>query len=121
MPPSILLQTQKRKFANLRLSAYLQISALISLSVWMLLLLPDFLAQKGWSSQKIGWAMGSYFSVYLLVQILAEHIANRYGNINTALIGSMLGNLWKRELPISPRVARFHLSGAHSPWVRSGD
>jgi DHA1 family multidrug resistance protein-like MFS transporter len=74
-----------------RLSAYLQISGLISLSVWMLLLLPDFLAQEGWSSQKIGWAMGSYFSVYLLVQILAGQIAGRYGNITTALIGAGLG------------------------------
>src|SRR4030095_7476978 len=76
---------------SLRLSAYLQISALISLAMWMLLLLPGFLAQRGWSSQKIGWAMGAYFSVYLLVQILAGHIADRYGNITTALIGASLG------------------------------
>jgi len=78
---------------SLRLSAYLQISALISLALWMLLLLPDFLAQGGWSSQKIGWAMGAYFSVYLLVQILAGHVADRYGNITTALIGACLGVL----------------------------
>jgi len=78
---------------SLRLSAYLQISALISLAVWMLVLLPEFLAQRGWSSQKIGWAMGAYFSVYLLVQILAGHIADRYGNITTALIGACLGVL----------------------------
>ena len=76
---------------SFRLSAYLQISALVSLSIWMLLLLPGFLAQKGWSSQRIGWAMGSYFSVYLLVQILAGQIAYRYGNITTALIGASLG------------------------------
>jgi MFS family permease len=74
-----------------RLSAYLQISGLISLSMWILVLLPDFLAQEGWSSQKIGWAMGSYFSVYLLVQILAGRVADRYGNITTALIGAVLG------------------------------
>jgi MFS family permease len=78
---------------TLRLSAYLQISALISLAMWMLLLLPDFLTRKGWSSQKIGWAMGAYFSVYLLVQVLAGHIADRYGNITTALIGACLGVL----------------------------
>ncbi|MCI0418200.1 MAG: MFS transporter [Acidobacteria bacterium] len=74
-----------------RLSAYLQISALISLSMWMLLFLPAFLTQKGWSSQRIGWAMGAYFSVYLVVQILAGRIADRYGNITTALIGAGLG------------------------------
>jgi len=86
-------QSRGAQQESVRLSAYLQISALISLAMWMLLLLPDFLAQRGWSSQKIGWAMGAYFSVYLLVQILAGHIADRYGNITTALIGACLGVL----------------------------
>ncbi|MBM3801002.1 MAG: MFS transporter [Acidimicrobiia bacterium] len=76
---------------SFRLAAYLQISALISLSVWMLLFLPDFLVRQGWSSQKVGWAVGSYFSIYLLMQILAGQLANRYGNITTALIGAGLG------------------------------
>lgn len=76
---------------SLRLASYLGISALISLSIWMLLLLPGFLVQQGWSAQKVGWAVGSYFSVYIVVQILAGHIANRYGNITTALIGAGLG------------------------------
>jgi MFS family permease len=86
-------QSRGAQQESVRLSAYLQISALISLAMWMLLLLPDFLSQRGWSSQKIGWAMGAYFSVYLLVQILAGHIADRYGNITTALIGACLGVL----------------------------
>ena len=85
--------SQNARQESLRLAAYLQISALISLAMWMLLLLPDFLTRKGWSSQKIGWAMGAYFSVYLLVQILAGHIADRYGNITTALIGACFGVL----------------------------
>ncbi len=74
-----------------RLAAYLQISALISLSVWMLLFLPEFLVHQGWSSQKVGWAVGSYFSVYIVVQILAGQIANRFGNITTAVIGAIIG------------------------------
>ena len=78
---------------SLRLSAYLQISALISLAMWMLLLLPDFLTQRGWSSQKIGWAMGVYFSVYLLGSDFGGPVADRYGNITTALIGACLGVL----------------------------
>jgi cyanate permease len=86
-------QSRGAQQESVRLSAYLQISALISLAMWMLLLLPDFLSHRGWSSQKIGWAMGAYFSVYLLVQILAGHIADRYGNITTALIGACLGVL----------------------------
>ena len=79
--------------SSLRLSAYLQISALISLSIWMLLFLPELLVQRGWSSQKVGWAMGSYFSVYIVAQILAGQIANRYGNITMALIGAALGSM----------------------------
>jgi MFS family permease len=56
----------------------------------MLLFLPELLVQRGWSSQKVGWAMGSYFSVYIVAQILAGQLANRYGNITTALIGAGL-------------------------------
>ena len=34
---------------------YLAISSLTSLTTWILVLLPNFLLGKGWSSQKIGW------------------------------------------------------------------
>jgi MFS family permease len=78
---------------SFRLAAYLQISALISLSIWMLLFLPEFLVQQGWSSQNVGWAVGAYFSVYIVVQILAGQIADRYGNITTAVMGAGLGVL----------------------------
>lgn len=88
---SDLSSTPAARQESFRLAAYLQVSALISLAVWMLLFLPEFLVQKGWSSQKVGWAVGSYFSVYILVQILAGQIADRYGNITTALIGAGLG------------------------------
>lgn len=86
------LPTISPRQETFRLTAYLQISALISLSIWMLLFLPAFLVQQGWSSQKVGWAMGSYFSVYIVVQILSGQIANRYGNITTAIIGACLGS-----------------------------
>ena len=54
-----------RSFRVPRLYAYFAISAVISLGIWVLLLLPNFLAGRGWSSQEIGWAVGSYFLVNL--------------------------------------------------------
>lgn len=74
-----------------RLHAFLAVSALLSLATWVLLLLPLFLQERGWSSQQIGWAVGCYFLVHLLSQILAGRIADRYGNVPTALVGSMVG------------------------------
>ncbi len=73
-----------------RLLAYLAISALLSLSMWMLLLLPRFLVHLGWSSQKIGWAMGCFFVVYLVAQILAGYLADRFGNVLIAFLGTGL-------------------------------
>lgn len=78
---------------SVRIIGYLAISALLSLSIWSLLLLPDFLASKGWSAQKIGWAMGSLFLVHLIVQIFSGHLAERYGNVPTALLGSAIAIL----------------------------
>jgi len=43
------------------LHLYLAISSLVNLATWVLLLLPNFLQQKGWSGQGIGWAMGPRF------------------------------------------------------------
>jgi len=88
---SVLSRITRPRQEAFRLTAYLQISALISLSIWLLLFLPEFLVQQGWSSQKVGWAVGSYFSVYIVVQILAGQIANRYGNITTAVAGAVIG------------------------------
>ena len=48
---------------------------------------PHFLQERGWSSQRIGWAMGCYFLVNLVSRILAGPIADRYGNVPTALVG----------------------------------
>lgn len=73
-----------------RLYAYLGISALLSLATWMLLLLPNFLQERGWSSQRIGWAVGCYFIVHLVTQIVAGQFADRHGNVPTALAGSGL-------------------------------
>ena len=76
-----------------RLIHYLSISVLLNLSTWMLLLLPDFLAQNSWSTQKIGWVMGTHFLVYLICQILAGNLADRYGNVPTGLLGAALALL----------------------------
>lgn len=75
---------------NFLLLAYLSIGGLLSLSVWLLLFLPDYLARHDWSSQKIGWAMGSFFLLHLVAQTLTGHLSERYGNVRTALLGSLL-------------------------------
>lgn len=67
--------------------AYLSISALISLTMWMLILLPEFLVNQKWSHQKIGWAIGLFFVVSLFARIYAGYLADKIGNVPTALIG----------------------------------
>ena len=67
--------------------AYISISALISLTMWMLILLPEFLVSQKWSDQKIGWVIGIFFIVSLFSRILAGHLADNIGNVPTALIG----------------------------------
>ena len=67
--------------------AYISISALISLTMWMLILLPEFLVNQKWSDQKIGWVIGIFFIVSLFSRIFAGHLADNIGNVPTALIG----------------------------------
>lgn len=74
-----------------RLLAYLSISGLLNYALWSLLFLPSYLHQQGWSSQGIGWAVGTYYLAYLLFQITAGRIADRYGNLRTAFYGTLLG------------------------------
>src|SRR5690606_11895460 len=69
---------------------YLTISALISLPIWMLLLLPQILMEQGWSPVLIGWIIGVYFAVHLSVQISAGQVSSRIGNIGTATLGSVI-------------------------------
>lgn len=68
--------------------AYLSISALLSFTMWTLILVPDYLANRGWSTQKIGWAMGLFFVVALFSQIYSGYLADRIGNVPTAMIGT---------------------------------
>ena len=112
----ILALSKARK--SFRLFAYLSISMLLSLSTWMLLLLPFFLTEKGWSSQKIGWAMGTRFLFHLLVLIFSGHLAERYGNVPIALLGTSLAffgglcylaSLWWLDLIFLARI--FHGTG----------
>ena len=74
-----------------RLPAYLAIGALLSISLWILLLLPNFLDVQGWSSQRIGWAIGCFFLCNLVVQLQAGPLADRIGNVPVALWGSVIG------------------------------
>src|SRR6266508_6701584 len=86
-------QTSDKSAESIRLYAYLAISALLSLATWVLLLLPNFLEERRWSSQRIGWAIGIYYLVNLLFQILAGQLAERYGNVPTALAGAAVAFL----------------------------
>jgi MFS family permease len=101
------------------LVAYLAISALLSLANWILLLLPNFLAERHWSSQETGWAIGCFFLVNLVFQILSGRLAHRRGNLSTALAGAglgfaggvlYLGALWLTGMIFAARV--FHAAGA---------
>ena len=107
-----------------RLYAYLSIGALLFLSNSMLLLLPNFLRERGWSSQRIGWAMGCYFVVHLVSRIVSGQIADRYGNVPTALVGTgvacgagvfYLASLWSTDLVFSARI--FQAVGAGMIWT----
>ncbi|MXZ34965.1 MAG: MFS transporter [Acidobacteria bacterium] len=71
-----------------KLFAYLGISALLSFTVWTMVLVPDYLSHQGWPAQKIGWAMGLFFIVALFSQVFSGHLADRIGNVPTALIGT---------------------------------
>lgn len=73
------------------LTYYLTISALISLPIWMLLLLPQILLEQGWSPVEVGWIIGVYFAIHLAVQIGAGQISSRIGNVGTATLGSLIG------------------------------
>lgn len=108
-----------------KLFAYLSISTLQSLTLWVLILVPEFLSHHGWRTQKIGWAMGMFFLIYLFSQIFSGHLADRIGNVPTALIGTgvaLLGSvfywiaLWWPNAIFSARI----LHGAGSAMVSSG-
>lgn len=69
--------------------------------------------------------MGSYFSVYLLVQILAGQFADRYGNITTALIGASLGIMGGLTYLLAVKWANFifvarTLHGSGAAMVTAG-
>lgn len=104
---------------SIRLYAYLAISALLSLANWILLLIPNYLEERSWSSQKIGWVIGIFFLVNLVFQILAGRFADRHGNVPTALMGAGLSlggglfyvaALWQTDLLFVARV--LHAAGA---------
>jgi len=104
---------------SIRLYAYLAISGLLSLANWVLLLLPNYLEEKQWSSQHIGWAIGVFFLVNLVFQILAGQFAERYGNVPTALAGAVItfaggflyiSALWIPAMVFPARV--LHAAGA---------
>jgi len=105
--------------------AYLGISALLSLAMWTLILVPDYLVQQGWSAQKIGWAMGVFFVFALFSQIFSGHLADRIGNVPTALIGTGIALsgcafYWLAlRWPEAVFAARA-LHGAGAAMVRSG-
>ena len=70
---------------------YLMISGLTSLSIWVLLLLPNFLSGQSWSLQAIGWAVGIFFLFHLVFQTLAGFLADRIGPVKTAAAGVASG------------------------------
>lgn len=70
---------------------YLMISGLTSLTIWVLLLLPNFLSGQSWSLQAIGWAVGIFFLFHLVFQTFAGFLADRIGAVRTAVTGVASG------------------------------
>ncbi len=108
-----------------RFYAYLAIRGFLELTTWMLLLLPNYLKQQGWSSQEIGWAVGCFFLISMIFQTISGQIAERHGNVRTALIGTVLagvgslfylGALWSSILIFPARV----LHGAGAGMIFTG-
>lgn len=104
---------------------YLLISSLINLATWILVLLPNYLQNHGWTARNIGLAMGSYFAVNLVSQIWAGHLADRVGNIATAMIGAGIAAIgaafyvacaWSPGLVFPARM----LHGAGAGLISSG-
>jgi MFS family permease len=107
------------------LYAYLAISGLLNLSTSVLLLLPNFLKEARFSAQTTGWAIGLYFLVNLVFQILSGQFADRRGGIQTARFGAViavvgalfyLGAVWQIGLVFPARI----LHGAGAAMVSAG-
>ena len=108
-----------------RFYAYLAISGFLNLATWMLLLLPNFLKQQGWSSQKVGWSVGCFFLANIIFRAVSGQTAERHGNVPTALIGTVLacvgslfylGALWLSVLIFPARI----LHGAGAGMIFTG-
>jgi MFS family permease len=107
------------------LYAYLAVSGLLNLSTSVLLLLPNFLKQADFSAQTVGWAIGLFFLVNLIFQIISGQFADRRGGIQTAMAGALtaivgalfyLGAVWHVELVFPARI----LHGAGAAMVSAG-
>jgi MFS family permease len=103
---------------------YLTVSGLLSLAQWILLLLPVYLSDRGWSSQTVGWAVGTYFLLYLVGQIFAGPLADRFGHVRVALLGTgvgilggiaYIGALWYPAVIFPARA--LHATGAAMVYV----
>ena len=81
----------RHKFGVSELLPYLSVSSFLALSMWMLLLLPNFLESHGWSSSKIGAAMSCYYLMNLLALAFSGRFADRYGTKATSMGGVALG------------------------------
>ena len=106
------------RLESLRFITYMSVSALLSFSIWILLLLPNSLEQRGWSGQRIGWVMGSFYLFSLIFSMVSGQIAQHYGGIRAALFGAGLGilggllylsALWTVELIFAARAC--HAAG----------
>ncbi|MBI4444710.1 MAG: MFS transporter [Acidobacteria bacterium] len=93
--------------------AYLALGALLSLTTWMLLLLPNYLKQEEWSSQSVGWVMGLYFLANVIFQTAAGRLSERYGSVRVAFWGAVVATasgvlyvaaLWGTPLFFAARV-----------------
>jgi MFS family permease len=72
-------------------AGYVVLSGLLSLSIWLLILLPRYLHDRGWSSKQVGWIFGAYSLFGLLSTLISIPIAQRLGSLSLARLGAGLG------------------------------
>ncbi|MFB3902530.1 MAG: MFS transporter [Acidobacteriota bacterium] len=76
-----------------RFAIYIAISASLNLAVWVLLLLPRYLANLGWGPEPIGWTVSVYFFTNLFAQLLFGALVQKWGVRRIAIVGSAAGTV----------------------------
>jgi len=103
-------------FEVLSLVRYGCLSGLLSLSTWLLILLPRFLYERGWTGNQVGWIMGVYSLFSLIFTLGCIPIARNLGGLRLARLGAAVGVISGvlYGIPVSYPVVVLAARAAHS-------